>query len=108
MLSQKLDDHKYFIGFLTESSLHQFPQFIPLTNRSQIGVIKEIIYNLIEGNINLALHQVIELKSVKKLLFKINYWKRLKTIKKRLLKNIPAIRKVCHVIFIFLLEAMIS
>ena len=108
MLSQKLDDHKYLIGFLTEASPQQFSQYIHLTNRSQIGVIKEIIYNLLEGNIDITPQQKSELKSVNKLLVKIKHMKRLKAIKKLLLKNIPAIRKVFNIISTPLLESMIS
>ena len=71
MVSKNLCDHVYFVHFLTDAPKKQFSAVVKLVSKDQAKVIKEIVVNLVKGNIDLSPSQIKSLSKVKKFLRKV-------------------------------------
>ena len=94
MIPAKLRDNIFFLGFLTESASEQFERFLALANRKQIRAIKEIIRNLVKGNIQLPSEEVENLKHLRKIILKIDHLTRLHSVKRFLLSHWLAVKQI--------------
>ena len=70
-MSDNLREHNHFLAFIFHVEPKQFAILAKHLTKSQLGVIREIVTNILEGNVSLSANQITELKKYRVLLYNI-------------------------------------